>query len=168
MLADTIRTLFDYHYWANRRVRDCIAALTDEQFTRPNDYSVGSMRNQVVHMMGAEVLWLSRLRGVSPTSFLSPDDFPTPQSVFDAWAAQETEMRAYLAGLTDEQLAQTIEYRTTNGTPYQDTTWVILMQLINHGTDHRAQILAGLHQLGAPTVPQDFITYSRERAQQAT
>ncbi len=168
MLADTIRTLFDYHYWANRRVRDCIVALTDEQFTRANDYSVGSMRNQVVHTMGAELLWVSRLRGVSPSGFPNPDDFPTPQSAFDAWAAQEADVRAFLAGLTDEQLAQTIEYRTTSGVAYRETAWVILMQLINHGTDHRAQILAGLHRLGVPTVPQDFIMYSRERAQEAT
>jgi uncharacterized damage-inducible protein DinB len=33
------------------------------------------------------------------------------------------------------------------------------VQVINHSTDHRAQMLAGLHRLGAPTVGQDLLDY---------
>jgi uncharacterized damage-inducible protein DinB len=33
------------------------------------------------------------------------------------------------------------------------------MQVINHSTDHRAQTLAMLHHLGAPTIGQDFLAY---------
>jgi uncharacterized damage-inducible protein DinB len=37
--------------------------------------------------------------------------------------------------------------------------WQVLMQLVNHGTDHRATILQALHALEAPTFEQDFILW---------
>jgi uncharacterized damage-inducible protein DinB len=36
-------------------------------------------------------------------------------------------------------------------------TWQVLSHLVNHGTDHRAQVLRALHELGAPTFSQDLI-----------
>jgi uncharacterized damage-inducible protein DinB len=33
----------------------------------------------------------------------------------------------------------------------------------NHSTDHRAQTLAGLHKLGAPTVGQDYLNFCWEK-----
>ncbi|PJF26553.1 MAG: hypothetical protein CUN52_15675 [Phototrophicales bacterium] len=38
-----------------------------------------------------------------------------------------------------------------------------LVQVANHSTDHRAQTLAGLHQLGATTVEQDYLFYLWEK-----
>ena len=35
----------------------------------------------------------------------------------------------------------------------------VLLHMVNHGTDHRAQILARLHELGAETVEQDLMLY---------
>ncbi len=37
--------------------------------------------------------------------------------------------------------------------------WVGLLQNAHHGTDHRAQILRALHDLGAPTFEQNFAVY---------
>ena len=35
----------------------------------------------------------------------------------------------------------------------------MLLHLVNHGTDHRAQMLAMLNSLGAPTFAQDYLHY---------
>ncbi|MYE25841.1 MAG: hypothetical protein F4X87_01220 [Chloroflexi bacterium] len=37
--------------------------------------------------------------------------------------------------------------------------WEILLHIANHGTDHRAQILARLDELGAETIEQDLILH---------
>ena len=37
--------------------------------------------------------------------------------------------------------------------------WVGLLQVAHHGTDHRAQILRALYDLGAPTFEQNFALY---------
>ena len=40
--------------------------------------------------------------------------------------------------------------------------WQALLHVANHGTDHRAQILRLLHDLGVETVSQDYIFYIYE------
>ena len=47
--------------------------------------------------------------------------------------------------------------------PKQTTRREVLIHVVNHGTDHRAQILARLHELGAPTLEQDLMLYLWER-----
>jgi uncharacterized damage-inducible protein DinB len=37
--------------------------------------------------------------------------------------------------------------------------WQVLLHIVNHGTDHRAQLLRILHDLGVKTVSQDYIFY---------
>lgn len=37
--------------------------------------------------------------------------------------------------------------------------WQVLLHVVNHGTDHRAQILRLLNDLGVKTGPQDYIFY---------
>ena len=34
------------------------------------------------------------------------------------------------------------------------------LQIVNHGTDHRAQLLSCLHDVGIKTVSQDYIFYA--------
>jgi uncharacterized damage-inducible protein DinB len=37
--------------------------------------------------------------------------------------------------------------------------WQVLLHVVNHGTDHRAQALRMLNDLGVKTVSQDYIFY---------
>jgi uncharacterized damage-inducible protein DinB len=39
------------------------------------------------------------------------------------------------------------------------TIWQTLLHLVNHGTDHRAQVLRALHDFGAETFDQDLVFY---------
>ncbi len=64
MTADGIRTLYDYHFALNRRVWDrCVMSLDAARFTEELGYSLGSIRNQVVHVASVDMRWLARLRG---------------------------------------------------------------------------------------------------------
>jgi uncharacterized damage-inducible protein DinB len=158
-----IRTLYDYTYWANRKLWDCVEALTEEQFIRAADHSIGSVKDQVVHMMSAEYIWFSRLRGVSPDSMLTPEHFPDRAAIRARWDRVESDVRAYLAALTDDSARDVLRYQRTDGTPLETPVWVILYQVVNHATDHRAQIMALIHSMGGPTFAQDFMFFMRER-----
>lgn len=161
MNAEHFRILFDYHYWAQRKVWDCVMQLDEEQYRRPCAYSVGSVHEQVVHTYGAERLWFHRVRQQPPAPFAAPDDFADRAALQAARDALEKEWRAFVAGLADTHLAQRIEYTSLHGNMRRESPlWIMMTQVINHGTDHRAQTLALLHQVGGPTVEQDFIIYS--------
>ena len=163
MNAVYFRRMIDYTYWANRKLWGCVAELSDEQFKRPCDYSIGSVHQQVVHMMDTEWLWLRRVRGEQPEAVLSLEGYPTREKVRARWNEIEAGWREFVAGLTDQQLEQTIEYTSVNGVVKRSQPlWEGLAQLVNHATDHRAQTLAVIHQVGGATLAQDFIFYSWE------
>jgi uncharacterized damage-inducible protein DinB len=41
--------------------------------------------------------------------------------------------------------------------------WQVLLHVVNHGTDHRAQILRLLNDMGVETAYQDFIFHVYEQ-----
>lgn len=152
--AAIFHDLFDYHYALYRRVWDSIMQLSDEQFVQEIDYSHGSVRNQMVHVAVTDKRWLMGLQG-NPDArafTLDPADYPTRQSARALWDSTAKEVTAYVTALEDEDLAQT---PMGMGGP----AWQVLAHLVNHGTDHRAQILRALHDLGAPTFDQDMVSH---------
>jgi uncharacterized damage-inducible protein DinB len=63
MTVKDLEVLYDYGYWANKKLFDAIARLTPEQFTQPVAGSYGSIRSTLVHAMSAEWGWLDRCGG---------------------------------------------------------------------------------------------------------
>ena len=159
---DALR-LFDYNFWADRKVWDHISALSEEQFKRPSDYSIGSVHKQVVHLMDVEAVWLARVRAAAPEIFHEAEVFPTREAIRALWDDVEAAWRTYLNSLPDGELQGVAEYISrTDGLLYRTPLWESLMQIINHSTDHRSQILALIHQLGGETSAHDFIYYTWE------
>ena len=66
-----------------------------------------------------------------------------------------------LNGMSEETLNGTFTYRTTKGVEHTNNVLSILLHVVNHGTDHRAQILAMLQQVGGRTAEQDLLGYIR-------
>ena len=75
MNADVFRHFYDYHFTENRKIWDSyVAPLSYEQFTQAVDYSHGSVRNQIVHIMSTDDAWFSGLRGLeNPRPFNHAD-----------------------------------------------------------------------------------------------
>lgn len=163
MNLETIQMFYDYNYWAHRLVWNCVTQLEDEAFYRPLDYSIGSIHSQLVHTMGAEWIWFSRLQGSSPTSILQNDDYPTQGAIRAKWDAIEADVRQFLGKLDTKRLLGKFSYHNTQGFAYEDSVVGVLIHVVNHGTDHRAQMLAMCHQLGGPTIEQDLIAYLRDQ-----
>jgi uncharacterized damage-inducible protein DinB len=160
MNTDSIRTLYDYHFALNRRIWDeCITALTDEQFVEEIPYSLGAIRNQVVHMMAVDAIWFARLEEVNVPPALDPAHFNDRATARRVWDAIEERMRLYLEHLRDSRLDYVVTYTTRRFGECQSPSWQILTHVITHGVDHRAQVLAGLHALGAPTLEQDLMIH---------
>ncbi|MEZ4669521.1 MAG: DinB family protein [Anaerolineae bacterium] len=162
--------LFDYNYWMNRTIWEkCVLPLTDEQYTQYNDYSKGSVHRQLVHMMAVEQLWLSRLHGVNPNALPKPDEYPTRDLLRARWDKVERDWRTYLHGLTEADLQRYIEYQyiVKAGEITEQRhmlLWEILVQTVNHGTDHRAQLLAAIHRAGGATLEQDYTLFATANA----
>ena len=161
-----IALLFEYNYWANERILGAVQQLTPEQYGAPvPGLSFSSVRATLVHTLSAEIIWRMRcLEGVSPVTLLREADFPTLDSLRRLWADEEAATRQGLARLTDESLAGQLAYRTTEGQLMEETLWKLLVHLVNHGTQHRAETAVALTGYGRSPGNVDLIVFLRERS----
>lgn len=158
MNGNAFRHFYNYHFSENRKLWDfCAAELSHEQFAQPIDYSRGSVRDQVVHLIDAEDMWFSELRGAEPSEPIPAADSDDREFIRAHWDGVEKKIRDYLAELQDEML-----FTKPITEPEEDnvlSVWQVLLHVANHGTDHRAQLLRVLHDLGVETTSQDYIFY---------
>lgn len=158
MNAHAFRHLFNYHFAENRTLwEQYVTQLSHEQFTQPVNYSHGSVRNQIVHLISVDDVWFSELRGSESAEPPAPASSDDREIIRAYWDSVEQKMREYLADLRDDML-----FDTPIQEPEEDKdliVWQVLLHVVNHGTDHRAQTLRVLHDLGVRTTSQDYIFY---------
>jgi uncharacterized damage-inducible protein DinB len=155
MNADAFRQLYDYHFAENRKLWELTSRLSSEQFTHPASYSHGSVRDQIVHLLDADDVWFSELRGVAPLDPLPAAAANDRAAIRAHGDAVERRMREYLGALQDDML-----FTRPIQEPEEDRhlfVWQVLIHVVNHATDHRAQLLRHLNDLGVATESQDFI-----------
>jgi uncharacterized damage-inducible protein DinB len=163
MSVKDVQVLYDYGYWANKKLFEVISRLTPEQFVEPVAGSQASIRNTLVHVLSAEWGWLDRCGGHERGPRLNADDYLTVASLVEAWNKVEVYVRDFLFRLTDEDLAREIE--VTVGVPERR-----MMQLGNlmqhaaiHGVHHRAQVAMLLRMLGHVPGNVDMLIYYSEK-----
>jgi uncharacterized damage-inducible protein DinB len=160
MNADAFRHFYEYHFAENRKVWNHAVSLPYETFTQAVSYSHGSVRDQIVHLIEAEDVWFSELREAQPSEPLPMTDGDDRNSIRAHWDDVEHHMRDYLGGLRDETL-----FEKPIQEPEDDKdliVWQVLLHVANHATDHRAQLLRLLNDLGVQTSYQDYIFYVYE------
>ena len=165
MNSQTVKTIFDYHYGMFDSVWACAAQLSEAQFVADKGYSLGSVRNHLVHCMNVDDRWLARLQETTLPDVLDEAAFPDRASIRPQWDSVRERVLAYVTGLSQADLNATISVAISGrySEPQRSLRRDVLLHMVNHGTDHRAQILARLHELGAPTLEQDLMLYLWEK-----
>lgn len=159
MNADAFRQFYDYHFAENRKIwGNYITQLSQEQVTQHVGYSHGSVQDQIIHLMNVDDAWFSDLGGVEFSEPLPPSDHDNRARMRSYWDSIEQKMRDYLEELRDDMLFE----KPLSGEDKDLMLWQVLLHVVNHGTDHRAQILRLLNDLGVETAPQDYIFYIYE------
>ena len=158
MNRDYFVQLYNFTDWANRKIWACVMHLSDTDFMKDLDYSQGSIFNQVTHTMEVEYWWVNFL-STRKVDFLDRETYPTRDLIRARWDKITTANQAYVASLTDAELQRNVHPDFWDDDEPSITVAEALTQVAFHSMDHRAQTLAMLHKLGAPTVGQDFLGY---------
>ena len=155
MELELIQTFVKYHLEMTRHVWESIDQITEEQFLADDVYSRGSIRNLMVHLANTDSNWLAGLKNI-PESKDPPrrkyEEYPDRASVRSFWNATANDLAEYVERLTEAELNE-------NPVDIPSARWLVLLHIINHGTDHRSTVLQRLHEFGAPTFDQDFIMW---------
>jgi uncharacterized damage-inducible protein DinB len=168
MTPEEIRQLFDYNAWANQRALEGAEQLSDEQFIKPLGSSFSSVRDTLVHICGAEWIWLERCHGHSPSAIPNVSKVQTVSALREHWAPQTEQLLTFVQGLKQNDLDRVMEYKTINFGVYENPVWQSLQHVANHGTYHRGQVTTMLRQLGVKPVLTDLMHFYRERSSEAS
>jgi uncharacterized damage-inducible protein DinB len=114
------------------------------------------------HMAAARRVWLCRLGFLSdmPASIF-PEDVELATAAKEMQAIQE-HWDAYLARLTDEELARSFEYKSLDAGRFRNRVEDILAQLFGHSSYHRGQIAMLVRAAGGEPAVTDLIYWCRE------
>jgi len=148
VIVELIRSLYRYNDWANGRILDASARLTCEQLLEGGGASFDSVRDTLVHTMGAEWLYLERWHGRSPRASFAAADFPDLATIRARWQTIERDTQAFVAALTEADLARVVEYTNMQGERWAYPLWQQMIHQVNHATQHRSEAAVMLTKLG--------------------
>ena len=161
---DLVRALYGYNEWANGHVLDAASALCDDELDRKLGASFDSVRGNLSHVAGAQIIWLGRWTGTKSDALPLLTGEASIEDVRKAFATSHRELRELVATLTDEALERMARYRDTRGENQQNVLWKLMLQVANHGTHHRAETALLLTALGHAPRQLDYVFYEIERA----
>lgn len=164
MDMETFRSLFGYHRWVTERLLADAERLPHEQTRQSFGASFDSIHGTAVHLLGAERTWYSRWTGEPPIATRA-EDYPDVATVHGAWLQQQRRLDEFLDGLTAARLDQELRWTNSAGLAFELPLWQTLLQVVNHGTHHRAELADMLTRAGRPPEPTDLIVYYREQTE---
>jgi uncharacterized damage-inducible protein DinB len=163
MTVKDLEVLYDYGYWANRKLFDVISQLPPEQFIEAVAGINGSIRNTLVHVLSVEAGWLDRCGGPKRGPRLNPADFPTVESLVRASNRVEGHVREFLGTLTDDDLTRDAEYVNDRAEKRSMPLGELLQHAANHGVHHRGQVALLLRLLGHTPGDFDILFYHADK-----
>jgi uncharacterized damage-inducible protein DinB len=163
MNTTLIATLIGYNAWRNALLLNSAAGLSSDALFAPTNFPSGSLGGTLIHCLGAERIWTERLTGAPTTAFPSRAAFPDLDAIIQAWEPIGAAFSAFALGCTESDLARVFEFRRLNGDKISGVVAELLLQVVNHGTQHGAEAAQMLTDLGRSPGELDLIRYTRQR-----
>jgi uncharacterized damage-inducible protein DinB len=161
-----VKHLFDYTEWANELAMEAAAKLPNDQLRRDFGISHKSIFGTLLHMAGAEWIWLERWNGRSPAKAEAWSQWTTEScadlpTLKERWNGVVHNRNRYVSQLTDSSLADELAFKLLSGDPSSMRLVHQMQHVVNHSTMHRGQVVGMIRQLGIDPPSTDLIFYVR-------
>jgi uncharacterized damage-inducible protein DinB len=155
-----------YNAWANRRLYDAAAKLSDADYRAERGAFFGSVHRTLNHLLVADRIWMHRFTEEGPT-YTKLDAIPYKD--LKTWRGEreveDKRIIGYIDSLDDAKLGAKFSYRTI-ASPMDVTQPLApaLSHFFNHQTHHRGQVHGLMTALaGRDAAPSlDLILFQRE------
>lgn len=144
------RKLYKHVAWADARV---LQSLRAAHAMLKKDLDLYS------HILGAEHVWLSRIKGTTAQVAVWPS-----LTLDEAERLAGQNIAAFnevISELTEEGRETPVTYRNSAGEQFTSTLEDILTHVSLHGAYHRGQIAASIRAAGDVPSPTDYIAFAR-------
>ena len=161
-----IRHLFDYTEWANNLAMDAAAKLSDEHLCHDFGISHKSIFGTLLHMAGADWIWMERWHGRSPTrneawALWTTDSCGNLATLKDRWGNLVDGRARFVAELDEERLNAELAFKLLSGDASSMRLVDQMHHIANHATMHRGQVVGMIRQLGFEPPSTDLLFYLR-------
>ena len=173
MSVEYFRMLFEYNDWANGRVIEPAGQVSEAQYhASRTGLSFGSLHATLVHILAAEIVWLSRWRGEDAGPFanaretapIASQTLPTYAALKERWSVERQRLCGCTTSLSEDDLTRDWPYTMTTGQTYNQRLDEQLAHLVNHGTQFRAEAAVRLTELGFSPGDLDLMVLLRARS----
>jgi len=166
MNQSDVKQLFDYTEWANALAMDAAGKLPDENLRREVNISHGSIFGTLLHMAGAEWIWLERWHGRSPAgkeawSLWTTESCADLACLSEQWREVIDHRAQFIDTLDDSRLNAELPFKLLSGDASSMPLVDQMRHVANHATMHRGQVVGMIRQLGIDPPSTDLLFYLR-------
>lgn len=156
-LAKMLHTYATYNHWANQQLVNWLKEAPDSILDQEISSSFSSIKKTVVHIWGAEYLWLQIIKDESTDDSPARNFTGGKDDLLNGWLQASENFRDHVGGMSVEQImAQRPRTRGEGFTAIAD----MIQHCMNHSTYHRGQLITMGRQAGLSDPPRtDFIYF---------
>jgi uncharacterized damage-inducible protein DinB len=142
MSENILAKLFEHNNWANNLTIQACYALSDEQLdAEPQSATIGNIRDTLVHLVRSQ-------RGYLALLTLPVEERPNTSLAFAELQQSASTSGEALLALARDESSKYFQTRVQTRDGYWVEPWVVMVQIINHATEHREQINSMITALG--------------------
>lgn len=154
-MADVGVEAFKHNVWANLEILDSCARLSDADLVATAPGTYGPVRDTLVHLLASEGRYVGEFKG--RTDDMLSEDLPFVG--FEKLRLYGVASGQALLEIVQTSPPDSVLRGTYRGQPYEMAASILLVQAINHATEHRMHIVSILNQRGVETPRLDGIRY---------
>ena len=151
-----------FNIWANTKTAEVLTEVNDEIYYRENKSSFPSIAKTVLHMWGAQNIWLKRLQGESLAAWPYQIEQESKAGQLAGLVQSSQNILDFVTSKDDAFLSSLYSYTNMKGEPFTDSVEDTLFHVVNHSTYHRGQLITMLREASVTNVVgTDLIHYLR-------
>ncbi|MBT2724503.1 DinB family protein [Bacillus sp. ISL-46] len=163
-MVNHVENLYNYHVWANQRIIDHLKTLSPEKYQKEMKSVFSSVSKVLSHIYLVDYGWLNILEGQNMNEAMQSS--LQLQEKIEKLPIEDLEMEFHTLSTRFKSFLESqedIEKRIMLDNPWaslrETSLSEMILHVVNHGTYHRGNISAMLHQLGDSSVMTDYAFY---------
>ena len=146
--------------WGDEQIIAAARPIAADEYYRDRGISFGSLHKLLVHVMGAQWIWLERWKGNSPPRLLDATDYPTRELLWEAWPLLHRDFIEFITTQTPETIHRLIHYQNSRGEKFSVPLSELILHTLDHGTYHRGQTNTLIKLAGGQPAAVNYVQYS--------
>jgi uncharacterized damage-inducible protein DinB len=163
-MKELLRQYAAYNAWANQKLFELILSLPEEMHTRELANSFPSLYKTILHMHDAESIWWQRLKMQERIIVPSETMKGKLEEVVSSLLNQSRQWEEWIGTASDLAIEHVCQYQNSKREHFKQPVYQMILQVLNHNSYHRGQLVTMLRQLNVEKIPQtDYIVWARRK-----